>query len=119
MKFVKTLIEKLYYKTYPTRIHDHDIAMGWLAEPVKPQRTTVHDLRPINLVAAIQIPRGMTEHTNEAQEKEFDEFLKHELFREFEPELIKYMEIQRGLSPDPYECTYRAQIKFYVDMKRS
>lgn len=115
MKFIKTLIEKLYYKAYPDRILDHDIAS---IRQIEPQKITVHDLYPINLAAAIKIPRGMTEHINEAEEEEFDEFLKHELFREFEPELIKYMIIQRDPPPHPYEYIYRAQIKFYAEIKR-
>lgn len=111
MKWFKRLAEKIYYKAYPDRINDHVIAMT----PIEPLRVTTYDLNCINLVAEAMIPREMTHYINEAQEEEFFNYLKHDLFTKFEPELIKYMRIKRDMPDNPYTYTYRARIKFYVN----
>ena len=105
--------EKVYYKAYPERIGEHDIAIA----PIKPLRITTYDLHCINLVAEVRLPRELTEGLSDAQEEEFDKYLKHELFSKFEPELVKYMKIKRDNPPDPYFVNYRARIKFYVDLR--
>lgn len=111
MKWFKRLAEIIYYKAYPERISDHAIAMT----QIEPLRVTAYDLHCINLVSEVILPREMTECLNEAQEEEFDKYLKHELFSKFEPELIKYMKIRRLSPTDPYGVKFRARIKFYVD----
>lgn len=107
----RILAEKIYYKVFPERIGEHELAM----RPIVPLRITTYDLHCINLVAEEILPREMTYYINEAQEEEFDKYLKRKLFSKFEPELIKYMKISRSLPTDPYGVTFRARIKFYVD----
>lgn len=112
MKWFKKLAEKIYYKAYPERINDHDIATS----PIEPLRVTRYDLKCIDLVAEEMIPREMTYCINEAQEEEFINYLKHSLFSKFEPELIKYMKIKRDrITSERALYTYRARIKFFVD----
>lgn len=113
MKWFKRLAERVYYKAYPERISDHAIAMT----QIEPLRVTAYDLHCINLVSEVILPREMTECLSEAQEEEFDKYLKSELFSKFEPELIKYMKIKRDNPPTPYSVSYRARIKFYVDLR--
>lgn len=104
--------EKIYYKAYPERIGEHELAIT----PIEPLRITAYDLHCINLVSEVILPREMTECLSDAQEEEFDKYLKRELFSKFEPELIKYMKIKRDNPPTPYSVNYRARIKFYVDL---
>ena len=113
MKWFKRLAERIYYKAYPERIREHELAII----PIEPLRITAYDLHCINLVSELILPIEMTECSSDAQEEEFDKYLKSELFSKFEPELIKYMKIKRGNPPTPYSVSYRARIKFYVDLR--
>ena len=114
MKWFKRLAERIYYKAYPERISDHAIAMT----QIEPLKVTAYDLHCVDLVAEEILPREMTYFINEAQEEEFDKYLKSKLFSKFEPELIKYMKIRRLPPADPHAVFFRARIKFYVDDKK-
>lgn len=111
MKWLKRVVEKLYYKAFPDRIGEHELAMT----PIEPLRVKAYDLHCIDLNAAVSLPNAATYCFNEAQEEELYKYLKRELFSKFEPELIKYMKISKLLPTDPYNVTYLARIKFFVD----
>ena len=73
--------EKIYYKAFPDRVNDHDIAMT----PIEPLTVKKYELRPITLEAMETVPREMTYFINETQAEEFFNYLKRELFSKFEP----------------------------------
>jgi hypothetical protein len=112
-KLINRLVERLYYKRFPDRVNDHEIA----TTPIEPLKITSYDLHCLDLVAEVRIPREATYFYNEAQEEAFDDLLNNELFNKFKPELIKYMKILRDPPTDPHLWTYRARIKFYVDTR--
>jgi len=48
---IKCLVEKLYYKVFPDRVHDHELA--WMPIPVIEEER----YRPEKIMAEVKIPR--------------------------------------------------------------
>lgn len=97
-------IEKKYYKVFPDRVNDHFIA----TRPIP--RVEVTKYHAVTLKSAKRIPRDFLSIAGT------ETMVKHELFKELEPEISKRIEIHTLTDPEEKDLvTFEGYFRFYEE----
>ena len=97
-------IEKKYYKAFPDRVNDHFIA----TRPIPNVKVTKY--HAVTLKSNVRIPRDFLSFDGT------ETMVKHELFKELEPEISKRIEIHTLMDPEEKDIiTYEAYFRFYEE----
>ena len=117
MKIIKRLIEKLYYKAYPDRVNDHDIATA----PIMPDFHVYERLAETHyqkrvLSAFELVPREIIDGLDYAGLKEFEKMLKMRLVEKFYPELEKRVVIKQKYDIRYNSFEYDAYLELFEEV---
>lgn len=97
-------IEKKYYKAFPDRVNEHFLA----TRPIPTLKVTKY--HAVTLKSEIRIMRDFLSFSGT------ETMVKHELFKELEPEISKRIEIHTLTDPEEKDIiTYEAYFRFYEE----
>lgn len=98
---IRKLIEKLYYKAFPDRVHDHEIANMPISEP----QVITYDIVPVKLVQLVD-ERYIPDSSHE-----WYEFMHRELTRKIAEEIGKYVRVETKKDYRSGYTEYRAELE--------
>ena len=100
---IKSLVEKLYYRVFPDRVYEHELAQMPMPIPVVKEER----YRPEKIMAEVRIPREQM-----INNKPPIEWIKEDLAANLVDGIKEHMTIERCYDPLSQCLLYRGYIRF-------